>query len=201
MEAGELAGHKRTAGGLGAWLCFEDESGQGLRPPTGRTWGQRGHTPVVKVTARNSPRLSLAALIATKPGERPRLIYRTRAGGRTGTRKGFTETEYAALLDAAHQQLGGPIVLVWDNLNTHTSRAMRELIAARDWLTVFQLPSYASELNPVEPVWSHLKRSLANLAKHNITELTTLVKTRLRRMQYRPGLLDGFLAKTSLDLT
>ena len=29
----------------------------------------------------------------------------------------------------------------------------------------------------------------------------TLVKTRLRRMQYRPGLLDGFLAKTGLDLT
>jgi hypothetical protein len=27
------------------------------------------------------------------------------------------------------------------------------------------------------------------------------VKTRLRRMQYRPGLLDGFLASTHLDLT
>ena len=27
---------------------------------------------------------------------------------------------------------------------------MRELIAARDWLTVFQLPPYAHELNPVE---------------------------------------------------
>jgi hypothetical protein len=26
------------------------------------------------------------------------------------------------------------------------------------------------------------------------------VKTRLRRTQYRPGLLDGFLAKTGLDL-
>jgi len=25
--------------------------------------------------------------------------------------------------------------------------------------------------------------------------------TRLRPMQYRPGLLDGFLAKTGLDLT
>ena len=46
-------------------------------------------------------------------------------------RKGFTETDYARLLDAAHQQLGGPVVLVWDNLNTHVSRAMRELIAAR----------------------------------------------------------------------
>jgi hypothetical protein len=27
------------------------------------------------------------------------------------------------------------------------------------------------------------------------------VKTRLRRMQYRSGLLDGFLAKTRLDLS
>ena len=77
---------------------------------------------------------------------------------------------------------------------------MRELIAARDWLTVFQLPAYAPELNPVEPVWSHLKRSLANLVKHDITQLTALVRTRLRRMQYRPGLLEGFLAKPGLDL-
>jgi transposase len=78
---------------------------------------------------------------------------------------------------------------------------MAGLIAARDWLTVFRLPSYASELNPVEPVWSNLKRSLANLTKHNISQLTVLIKTRLRRMQYRPGLLEGFLAKTGLDLT
>jgi transposase len=78
---------------------------------------------------------------------------------------------------------------------------MRELVAARPWLTVFQLPPYASELNPVEAVWSHLTRSLANLAKQNIGQLTALVKTRLRRMQYRPGLLGGFLAKIGLDLS
>jgi len=29
--------------------------------------------------------------------------------------------------------------------------------------------------------------------------LTALVKSRLRRMQYRPALLDGFLAKTRLS--
>ena len=154
------------------------------------------------VTGGSNTRVSLAALIATRPGCQPRLIYRTHRGGRLDDqRKGFTETDYARLLDAAHQQLGGPVVLVWDNLNTHTSRAMTELIAARDWLTVCQLPSYASELNPVEPVWSNLKRSLANLTKHDIDQLTALIKTRLRRMQYRPGLLDGFLAKTGLDLS
>ena len=35
---------------------------------------------------------------------------------------------------------------------------------------------------PTESVWSHLKRSLANLAKRDIAQLTALVKTRLRRM-------------------
>jgi putative transposase len=156
---------------------------------------------VVTVTSGHNTRVSLAALIATRSGQQARLIYRTRAGRGKGERKGFTETDYARFLDAAHQQLHGPVVLVWDNLNTHVSRTMRKLIAARSWLTVYQLPPYASELNPVEAVWSNLKRSLANLTKQNIDQLTVLVKIRLRRMQYRPGLLDGFLAKTRLDLS
>jgi hypothetical protein len=154
------------------------------------------------VTGSSNKRVSLAALICVKPGQRPRLIYRVHNGRnhRNDQRKGFTETGYASLLDAAHQQLTGPIVVVWDNLNAHISHAMAELIAARPWLTVYQLPSYAHELNPVEAVWSHLKRSLANLTKHNIAQLTALVKTRLKRMQYRPGLIGGFLAGTGLDL-
>ena len=140
---------------------------------------------MVRVTAANSPRLSVAALVATKPGRRPRLIYRAHSGRRRpGERKGLTEADYAALLDAAHQRLGGPIVLIWDNLNTHTSAAMTELIAARPWLTVYRLPPYAHELNPVEPVWSHLKRSLANLTKHTLAELTALAKTRLKALPW-----------------
>ena len=155
----------------------------------------------MKVTGGHDTRVSLAALVALRPGCGPRLIFRTHRARRGDQRKGFTETDYARFLDAAHQQLRGPLVLVWDGLNTHTSRAMRELIAARDWLTVFQLPPYASELNPVESVWSHLKRSLSNLVKRDLTQLTALAKSRLRHMQYRPGLIDGFLAGTRLDLT
>ena len=54
---------------------------------------------------------------------------------------------------------------------------------------------------PTELIWPHLKRPLANLAKRNLAQLTALIKTRLRRMQYRPGLLDGFLAAPGLDLS
>nr|WTB35310.1 hypothetical protein OG781_42850 [Streptomyces sp. NBC_00830] len=49
-------------------------------------------------------------------------------------------------------------------------------------------------------MWSHLKRSLANLTKHSLDQLTARVKTRLKRMQYRPGLVEGLIAKTGLDL-
>ena len=56
--------------------------------------------------------------------------------------------------------------------------------------------SCRSWLNLAELVWSHLRRSLANLAKRNIGQLTALGKTRLKPMQYRPRLLGGFLAKT-----
>ena len=84
---------------MGALLVFEDESGQGLRPPKGRTWGRRGRTPVVRVPAANSPRLSLAALVAAETGHRPRLTCRTHSSRRRGSgrRKGFAEADYARL--------------------------------------------------------------------------------------------------------
>ena len=109
-------------------------------------------------------------------------------------------TDYIRLLDAAHQQLGGPIVLCWDNLNTHVSAAMRHLIANRDWLHVIRLPAYAPDLNPTEGVWSHLKRSIGNLAVRGVGQLQAIIKHRLKRIQYRPDLIDGFLAHTGLTL-
>src|SRR5215813_5178408 len=62
-------------------------------------------------------------------------------------------------------------------------------------------PGLRARAQPSEAVWSNLKRSLANLTKQGLDQLTALIKTRLKRMQYRPGLIDGFIAKTGLDLT
>jgi putative transposase len=196
-----VAGGKTVAAADRAWICFEDEAGQTLRPPKARTWGRRGRTPVVAVSGKGSGRISIAGLVCVRAGHRSRLIYRTKIHrGRKGERRSFAETDYAALLDAAHQQLGGPIVLIWDNLNTHTSAAMRALIAARDWLHVIRLPAYAPDLNPVEHVWSHVKRSLGNLAVRGVDDLVSIVKNRLKRIQYRPGLTDAFFAHTGLTL-
>ena len=85
------------------------------------------------MTGGSNKRVSLAALIAIKPGCQPRLIYRVHTGRRRrkDQRKGFTETDYARLLDAAPQQLAGALVLVWDNLNSHISAGRRRLLCTR----------------------------------------------------------------------
>lgn len=89
---------------------------------------------------------------------------------------------------------------VWDRLNTHVSRTTRELVGRRDWLTVFLLPAYSPELNPVEGLWAHVKRSLANLASVALDRHEALVRNRLKRLRYRPAILDGLLVGTGLDL-
>ncbi|MDT5040564.1 MAG: hypothetical protein QOE51_1549 [Actinoplanes sp.] len=196
-----MASGKTVAAQRHAWLVFEDEAGQTLRPPKARTWGRRGHTPVIPVSGKGSGRISIAGLSCYRPGQRSRLIYRTIVHRNCkGERRSFSERDYIALIDAAHQQLDGPIVLVWDNLNTHISAAMRAMIDARDWLHVIRLPAYAPDLNPVEAVWSHLKRSIGNLAVTGVDHLQAIIKHRLKAIQYRTELLDGFLTHTGLTL-
>jgi putative transposase len=118
--------------------------------------------------------------------------------GRKGEPKGFKEPGFARLLDAAHRQPGGPIVLVRDNLTARKDTLMRSLIATRPWLTVSCLPAHAPELNPAGTVWSHLKRGVGNLAACTLDQLAVIIGTRLRQMQYRPGLLDAFVTRTGL---
>ncbi|QCX82437.1 hypothetical protein C9F11_44320 (plasmid) [Streptomyces sp. YIM 121038] len=76
----------------------------------------------------------------------------------------------------------------------------RLLTAREDWLTAFRLPAYAPDLNPAEGVWAHLKKSLGHLAAGTTDQLAAPARTRLKRMRYRPALLDGFIAETDLTL-
>ncbi|MEV4399995.1 transposase [Nonomuraea sp. NPDC049607] len=199
MGEKDLAAGGTTAAALGAWIVFEDEAGFSMTPPVTRTWARRGATPVVRVRGRSRRRLSVAALACYKPGQPSRLIYRPCPDARPDGRKSFAWTDYRDLIQAAHHQLGSPIVLVWDNLNTHLTAGMRRYIAERDWLTVYQLPTYAPDLNPVEGIWSVLRRTtLANRAFTDPHDLITAVRQGLRRLQYRHDVLDGCLAGTGL---
>ncbi|MGW2890214.1 IS630 family transposase [Streptomyces griseoruber] len=199
---GGVALRGRLAAARGAWLVFEDEAGFSMTPPHAKTWSQRGRTPVVRVRGRSRRRISIAALTCYKPGHRSRLIYRPRHDdGRRDGRKSFSWRDYRDLLIAAHQQLGGPIVLVWDNLNVHKAADLQKFAEARDWLTIYYLPPYAPDLNPVEGIWSLLRRGwLSNVAFSTPEHLVQRIRRGLRHIQYRSELIDGCLAETGLTI-
>ncbi|MBC9719726.1 transposase [Streptomyces sp. TRM66268-LWL] len=173
-----------------------------MTPPIARTWARRGHTPIIRVRGRSRRRVSIAALTCYKTGERSRLIYPPRRDdGQRDGRKSFAWSDYRDLLQIAHQQLSGPIVLVWDNLNVHLDVRLRTWTAGRDWLIVHQLPSHAPDLNPVEGIWSLLRRGwLSNVAFTNPEHLVQTIRRGLRTIQYRSDLIDGCLTGTGLSL-
>ncbi|MFE4582183.1 hypothetical protein [Streptomyces chartreusis] len=101
-----------------AWLVFEDGPGaasaQGLHlvPDRSAAAGQRVGEGIGATLGRG--------IVCAQPGERIRLIYRmlVHYPGRRGE-NGFRERDFAELLEAADQQLGGRIVLVWNNSTQH----------------------------------------------------------------------------------
>nr|WP_263986190.1 transposase [Streptomyces sp. NK15101] len=137
-----------------------------MTPPRARSRGRKGSTPVVRVRGRGSGRVSMAGLTCYRPGKRSRMFYSVREyRGRKGEPKDIGWRDLCGLMVTAHIQLGGPIVLVWDDLRMHLVEAMRRFIADHaDWRTVFRLPGYAPDLSPQEGIWSLVKRDIGNLA-------------------------------------
>ncbi|MFI2242530.1 DDE endonuclease, partial [Streptomyces chrestomyceticus] len=59
--------------------------------------------------------------------------------------------------------------------------------------------SYAPDLNPVEGLWSILRRTtLANRAFADPEDIITAVRRGLRQLQYRSDVIDGCLTGTGL---
>jgi arginyl-tRNA--protein-N-Asp/Glu arginylyltransferase len=53
---------------------------------------------------------------------------------------------------------------------------------------------------PTEGIWSLLKRAMANFAAADLDSLVRIVKRKLKKIQYRPHLIDGCLAATGLTI-
>ncbi|WP_260419439.1 hypothetical protein [Streptomyces sp. AK010] len=82
----------------------------------------------------------MAGMVCYQPGRRSRMFYAVREYRcRLGQPKGFGWRDLRDLVVRARIQLGGPILLVWDNVRLHLTAGMGEFIAANaTWLTVFQ---------------------------------------------------------------
>ena len=118
------------------------------------------------------------------------------------TRPGtFTEQPLIAFVRALKRHFRGQaVILIWDGLQAHRSRAMREYLAGqRAWLTVERLPGYAPELNPVELVWGNIKHcELANVCAADLDALRPRLRRGGARVHRHPRLAYHFLRHTGL---
>jgi transposase len=130
---------------------------------------------VVKVRGAGGGRVSIAGVACYRPGDRPHLFYQLRVyRRRKGEAKGFTWADYRDLADFAQEN--------------------------EAWLRIYRLPAYTPDLNPAEGIWSLLKRSVVNFAAAELDGLVRIIKRKLKKIQYRPHLINGCLAATGLRI-
>lgn len=144
---------------------------------------------------RNWRRLSVAGALAFRwDGRRTRFLFRTQPGSYSD------QTLMGFLRDLKRHFRGRAVILIWDGLAAHHSRAMQAYLARqRRWLTVERLPGYAPELNPVELVWGNLKRcELANVCAEHLDALRRPLRRGCARIRHRPELAYSFLRHAGL---
>jgi transposase len=192
-----MAAHQKKARRQGAYLALIDESGLLMAPLVRRTWGLRGHTPVLVQKEGRREKVSVAAALWLSP-------RRDRVGLFSGSLVNayFNNWYSAAFLQALVAELAGRVVVVWDGGSMHKGDPIAELQhQLGDRLSLEKFPPYAPELNPVEPVWSWLKYSrLCNFAPHDAVQLNERVNAELMAICDNQELLRSFFHTSELPL-
>jgi len=196
LEESELAGAKKNAARLRAWIFFQDESGFTQQPSVRTTWGPRGKTPVLRARGNHWSKTSVAAALGFRwDGRRTRLLARTKPGS-------FNTASLILFLQQLKRFVRGQkVILVWDRLPAHRSTEMGFFLwAQRSWLQIAWLPAYAPDLNPTEGVWNNIKgREMANLCPDQMPEAVSAFRRGLRRVSHTARLPHSFLAHAGLS--
>lgn len=137
----------------------------------------------------------MAGLIVFTPkGNNPRAVFRLQPGSMD------TEDFIDLLKDIKIEMKGRKLLLIWDGLPAHRSKAIITYIGSQKrWLRVERYPAYAPELSPVEFLWSPMKtRDLAHTPPKGLTHLKRIVRRSFRRIRADTLLLKGCLRKAGI---
>ena len=67
------------------------------------------------------------------------------------------------------------LLVIWDGAAIHRSQVVKDWLSQRAGrVHLERLPAYSPELNPVELLWSHLKRSLKNQVFTDLSQYNQL---------------------------
>lgn len=161
----------------GALLLFGDEASFAQWGTLGYTWARRGCQPTVKTTGIRKA-YKVWGLVDYFTGQ---LFWQ----GQTGR---FRAESYCQFLEEVLKQTAQPVIIIQDGAPYHTAKVTKQWIEQhRERVTVYQLPSYSPDYNPIEKVWRLVKRNATHLHYFASFEaLEQTVKGELSSLSQKP---------------
>lgn len=137
----------------GGMILFGDEASFAQWGSLSYTWARRGQQPTVATSGRRKA-YKVFGLIDYLSGA---FFYQGHQGK-------FNADSYQAFLQMVLAKTEGHLILIQDGARYHTSKAMQVFFNQQvDRLTVFQLPPYSPDFNPIEYLWRNLKKQATHL--------------------------------------
>jgi transposase len=170
-------------------IFFWDESGFRADSVHGKTWAQRGETPVVE---RPGQRQSISA--ASAVNAKGAFWFATYEGGLSGEL-------FVTLLRKLMFNRRKGVHLIVDGLPAHKKALVKDYVASTQGkLTLHFLPGYAPDLNPDELVWSYVKRTgVARRPLRKGEKLGPRIHEQLACIGENPQLIRSFFSHPSVS--
>jgi len=136
-----------------AYLLFGDEASFPQWGTLTYTWARKGEQPTIETSGKRKG-YKVFGLIDYFTG---RFFFKCQE-------ERLTSQTYAEYLKGVLSKTRKHIVLIQDGARYHTSKAMRAFFEQhRHRLTVFELPSYSPDYNPIEKLWKKVKEKGTHL--------------------------------------
>lgn len=91
------------------------------------------------------------------------------------------------------------LLVIWDGASIHRSQTVKAFLGGKAGrVHLERLPAYSPELNPVELLWSHLKRSLKNQVFTTLDQLQAAVLEQLNQLHTDPRRVSAFFRKKEI---
>jgi transposase len=146
-EIVELAGRKNAV------IMFGDEASFPMWGSLSYTWCRKGCQPTVKTSGKRKG-YKVFGLIRYHDGK----FYASGIEGR------FNSSSYVEFLKGVLAKNRRHVILVQDGAPYHASRQTRDFFESeKERLTVFRLPSYSPDYNPIEKLWKKIKEKHIHL--------------------------------------
>lgn len=163
-----------------------------------------GQTPIVKIAGRGWKKISAVGVLMLSPGttRSDGTVVRRRVGQHFRLHEGDIDgARCAACLRELLKRVRGKVELLWDGLAVHRSPPVKAVLSKHPRVTAHRLPSYAPELNAVEPMWAHAKGSgLRGYAPNDEIDLELETACVLENIGDRQSILRSFFKATPLNV-